>query len=78
MKRQGASPNHNGRSAKFTGIFCLALCAARFALCASVPQATRSPVASEDVFLLDMLWSRYRGLIPKDDIKIGLALGGGG
>ena len=37
-----------------------------------------SPVANEDAFLLDTLWSRYRALLPKDDIKVGVALGGGG
>lgn len=37
-----------------------------------------SPVANEDAFLLDTLWSRYRALLPKDDVKVGVALGGGG
>jgi NTE family protein len=37
-----------------------------------------SPVANEDAFLLDTLWGRYRALLPKNDIKVGIALGGGG
>src|SRR5258706_13412273 len=37
-----------------------------------------SPVANEDAFLMDVLWNRYRALLPKDDIKVGIALGGGG
>jgi len=37
-----------------------------------------SPVANEDAFLVDTLWNRYRALLPKDDIKVGIALGGGG
>ena len=40
--------------------------------------AAQSPVANEDAFLLDTLWSRYRALLPKDDVKVGVALGGGG
>src|ERR1051326_714094 len=44
----------------------------------SVLMAAASPVANEDAFLLDTLWSRYRALAPKDDIKVGVALGGGG
>ncbi len=40
--------------------------------------AAASPVANEDAFLLDALWSRYRALSPKDTIKVGVALGGGG
>ena len=40
--------------------------------------AATSPVPNEDTFLLDALWSRYRALTPKDDIKVGIALGGGG
>ena len=35
-------------------------------------------MADEDAFLLDTLWSRYRVSVPKDNIKVGLALGGGG
>ena len=37
-----------------------------------------SPVASEDEFLLDVLWDHYRSLPKKNEPKIGLALGGGG
>ncbi len=37
-----------------------------------------SPVLNEDEFLIDMLWSRYRTLNPKDDTRVGVALGGGG
>jgi NTE family protein len=49
------------------------------ALCLVPPlQAATSPVANEDAFLLDTLWSRYRALVPQDDIKVGIALGGGG
>src|SRR5579864_2864539 len=40
--------------------------------------AAASPVPNEDAFLLDALWSRYRTLSPKDNIKVGIALGGGG
>src|SRR5437016_3423204 len=40
--------------------------------------AAASPVPNEDAFLLDALWGRYRALTPKDDIKVGIALGGGG
>src|SRR5882724_6334659 len=40
--------------------------------------AATSPVPNEDAFLLDALWSRYRTLSPKDNIKVGIALGGGG
>jgi NTE family protein len=40
--------------------------------------AASSPVANEDAFLLDVLWSRYRARAPNDDIKVGVALGGGG
>jgi NTE family protein len=40
--------------------------------------AASSPVPNEDAFLLDALWSRYRMLSPKDNIKVGIALGGGG
>jgi NTE family protein len=40
--------------------------------------AGQSPVANEDTFLVDTLWSRYRALLPKDDVKVGIALGGGG
>jgi NTE family protein len=35
-------------------------------------------VSNEDAFLVDTLWSRYRALLPKDNIKVGIALGGGG
>jgi len=55
-----------------------ALCVVCFALCSSVIQAGQSPVANDDAFLVDTLWSRYRALLPKDDIKVGIALGGGG
>src|ERR1019366_7665694 len=51
----------------------VSLLAARSSLLASA-----SPVANEDVFLLDALWSRYRALSPKDNINVGIALGGGG
>ncbi len=43
-----------------------------------VPAATSSPVASEDQFLLDVLWDGYRQLPHRKDPKVGLALGGGG
>ncbi len=49
-----------------------------FSLFASFSYAATSPVASEDAFLLDTLWTRYRTTLPKDDLKIGIALGGGG
>src|SRR5262249_11416485 len=39
--------------------------------------AARSPVANEDTFLTDALWSRYRAQ-SKNDVKVGVALGGGG
>ncbi len=49
------------------------------ALFLSVPlRAATSPVSNEDVFLLDTMWSRYRAIVPKDEIKVGVALGGGG
>ena len=47
-------------------------------LTAAVVGAAQSPVTNEDSFLLDALWSRYRTLTPKDDVKVGVALGGGG
>src|ERR1017187_2643715 len=47
-------------------------------LFATLAQAASSPVTNEDAFLLDTLWGRYRALLPKDDIKVGIALGGGG
>src|SRR3984885_13435825 len=40
--------------------------------------ASASPVANEGSFLLDALWARYRSTAPKDNIKVGVALGGGG
>lgn len=40
--------------------------------------AANSPVANEDVFLLDALWGRYRAVLPQDNVKVGVALGGGG
>jgi len=46
--------------------------------CALQVFAATSPVANEDAFLLDTLWNRYRVVLPKDDIKVGIALGGGG
>src|SRR5882672_8918960 len=36
------------------------------------------PVASEDEFLLNVLWDTYRNLPKKHESKIGVALGGGG
>lgn len=66
------------QSLKRKTLYCFALCAVLFALFAAVVQAAQSPVANEDDFLLDTLWSRYRALLPKDDIKVGIALGGGG
>src|SRR5471032_1089353 len=57
----------------------LFLCLLTSALCLVSPlQAATSPVANEDTFLLDALWSRYRSAVPKGDIKVGVALGGGG
>ena len=47
-------------------------------LLATISFAASSPVANEDTFLLDTLWGQYRALLPKDDIKVGIALGGGG
>ena len=44
----------------------------------SLAQAAASPVANEDAFLLDTLWSRYRTMAPQDNIRVGIALGGGG
>ncbi len=38
----------------------------------------KSPVADEDQFLLGMLWDQYRGLQNRHDLKVGIALGGGG
>ncbi|MFA5975968.1 MAG: patatin-like phospholipase family protein [Elusimicrobiota bacterium] len=40
--------------------------------------AARSPVASEDQFLLDALWDGLRTLPHHQKTKVGLALGGGG
>src|SRR5579872_4323996 len=40
--------------------------------------ASKSPVVDEDKFLLDMLWDNYRSLSHRHDLKVGLALGGGG
>lgn len=40
--------------------------------------AAASPVASDDAFLLDVLWDRYRNSKSEPELKIGLALGGGG
>ena len=60
------------------GLFCVfVLASSLVALPSSLPAAS-SPVANEDAFLLDTLWARYRALLPKDDIKVGIALGGGG
>jgi len=55
-----------------------ALLTVSFTLVGAVAQSAQSPVANEDAFLVDTLWSRYRALLPKDDIKVGIALGGGG
>jgi NTE family protein len=57
-----------------------AICLLPFAICINsrVYAAATSPVANEDAFLLDTLWNRYRALVPKDNIKVGVALGGGG
>ncbi len=41
-------------------------------------QAAQSPVPSEDDYLLTTLWDAYRTLPRKRDLKIGLALSGGG
>src|SRR5580698_6652558 len=51
------------------------------AFCLLLPafvMAATSPVSNEDAFVLDALWSRYRSVVPKDTIKVGVALGGGG
>lgn len=40
--------------------------------------AAASPVSNEDVFLLDMLWSRYRQQPAGNQVRVGVALGGGG
>src|SRR3989338_5170394 len=40
--------------------------------------AAVSPVASEDEFLMDVLWDTYTNLPEKQEPRIGLALGGGG
>ncbi len=40
--------------------------------------AVPGPVTNEDAFLLDVLWNRYTGMVPKDDLRLGVALGGGG
>ena len=49
-----------------------------FSLFPSLTHGATSPVANEDAFLLDALWARYRSVAPKDNIKVGVALGGGG
>jgi NTE family protein len=43
-----------------------------------VSSADISPVASEDEFLLDVLWDGYRNLPERKEPQLGLALGGGG
>jgi NTE family protein len=45
---------------------------------ANVSAAPISPVASEDEFLLNVMWDAYRNLPKRQDPKIGVALGGGG
>jgi NTE family protein len=49
-----------------------------FAGAAPLAAAVASPVQNEDAFLMDVLWNRYRRLGPEHEVKIGLALGGGG
>lgn len=58
----------------------LALCilTSEFCFAPFLHAAAQSPVSNEDAFLLDALWSRYRALPPKDHLKVGVALGGGG
>ena len=60
------------------GIVRFILSALLIAHCAVRVLAAASPVTNEDSFLLDTLWNRYRALAPKDEIKVGVALGGGG
>ncbi len=40
--------------------------------------AGKSPVASEDQFLLDTLWDGFRSLPHRREMKVGIAMGGGG
>jgi len=55
------------------------VCALLIAHCAlRAVAAPKSPVPDEDHFLLDMLWDNYRSLSHRHDLKVGLALGGGG
>jgi NTE family protein len=57
----------------FLGVFLLASAPPQDAFAAAV-----SPVASEDDFLLNVLWDQYRSLPAEKSTKVGLALGGGG
>jgi len=59
-------------------LFIFLLASSLVPLLSSLGVAAASPVANEDAFLLDALWSRYRAVLPQDKIKVGVALGGGG
>ncbi len=58
--------------------FAGALIAASLSFSFTPVWAGRSPVASEDAFLMDVLWDHYQSLPEKHQLKVGLALGGGG
>lgn len=62
------------------GPFLRALGSLLLALTLAIPSlgALRSPVPSEDQFLLDTLWDDLRALPHRREMKVGLAMGGGG
>jgi NTE family protein len=75
MRDKGREMRHRLR---VVPLYILLLISSLVARPSSLAFGAASPVANEDALLLDTLWSRYRALSAKDDIKVGVALGGGG
>jgi len=78
MTTHGSAKRKTQNSKLTMNVLRFGFCILSFALSVNLLHAAESPVANEDTFLLEALWGRYRALLPKDNIKIGIALGGGG